>query len=235
MGFFTGLLSVFQIRYYHRNEEVRERPEGTRPSDFSGTLTTDRGPSYDAKKLAEVKQQKCLAHIQRNLAEALAGAVAGEELVGRGRSFCLRLRELLRKATDLWEAYPAGTAGTAKEYAAARTRIEAAVTEHLRPREIRGKANRRLLSELGGHHQRGNLLRFLHEPDTVEPTNNRSERGLRPAVIARKVSHCSKTWAGAEAHAAFMSVLCSLRQQGAPCLINGLVEVFRTGRLPERG
>jgi transposase len=31
------------------------------------------------------------------------------------------------------------------------------------------------------------LLRFLEEP-LVEPTNNRVERGLRPAVIARKVS-----------------------------------------------
>ncbi len=33
------------------------------------------------------------------------------------------------------------------------------------------------------------MLRFLHEPG-VEPTNNRAERALRPAVIARKVSQC---------------------------------------------
>ena len=46
--------------------------------------------------------------------------------------------------------------------------------------------------EIGGHHDRGNLLRSLHEPTTVEPTNNAAERALRPAVIARKVSHCSK-------------------------------------------
>jgi hypothetical protein len=30
---------------------------------------------------------------------------------------------------------------------------------------------------------------------------------LRPAVIARKVSQCSKTWSGADAFAAFASVI----------------------------
>jgi transposase len=227
MGFFSRLTSVFQIRRQHRNEEVRE----VIPSDFSGTLGTDRGRSYDARALAGVKQQKCVAHIQRSLTAALEKPVLGEALVGRGRHFCLRLKKLLRQATALWEAYHTGTA---EAFAEERERIVAAVTEHLRERPIRGEANRRLLSELGWHHRQGNLLRFLDEPDTVEPTNNRSERGLRPAVIARKVSHCSKTWEGAAAHAAFMSVLCTLRQRGAPCLIDGLVDVFHTGRLPER-
>jgi transposase len=227
MGFFSRLTSVFQIRPQHRNLEVRE----VIPGDYPGTLTTDRGRSYDAKALAGVKQQKCLAHIQRSLTEALAGGVPGERLVGRGRHFCLRLKKLLREATALWEAYHTGTA---EDFVAQRERLEQAVTVHLRPRAIRGEANRRLLSELGAHHDAGNLLRFLHEPDTVEPTNNRAERGLRPAVIARKVSHCSKTWEGAAAHATFMSVLCTLRQRGVPCLISGLVAVFRTGRLPEQ-
>lgn len=45
---------------------------------------------------------------------------------------------------------------------------------------------------------RGNLLRFLRV-EGLEPTNNRAERALRPAVIARKVSHCSKNQRGAEA------------------------------------
>ena len=108
------------------------------------------------------------------------------------------------------------------------------MTEHLRERPIRGEANRRLLSELGWHHRQDNLLRFLFEPDTVEPTNNRAERGLRPAVIARKVSHCSKTWEGAEAHAAFTSVFCTLGQRGVPAIVETIIAVFRSGRLPER-
>jgi hypothetical protein len=45
------------------------------------------------------------------------------------------------------------------------------------------------------YHLKGELLRFLEEP-LVEPTNNRVERALRPAAIARKVSQCSKNQAG---------------------------------------
>ena len=227
MGFFSRLTSVFQIRPRHRNNEVRE----VVPGDYAGTLHTDRGRSYDARTLSGVKQQKCLSHIHRSLSEALEKPVLGEALVGRGRHFCLRLKRLLREATTLWEAYHTGTA---EDFEGKRAQLTEAVTLHLRERPIRGDANRRLLSELGWQHRQGHLLRFLEEPDTVEPTNNRSERGLRPAVIARKVSHCSKTWGGAEAHAAFMSVLCTLRQRGAPCPVHGLLEVFRTGRVSER-
>lgn len=227
MGFFSRLVSVFQIRPQHRNDEVRE----VIPANYPGTLCTDRGRSYDANKLAAVKQQKCLAHIQRSLTEALEGRIPGERLVGRGRHFCCKLKQLLRDAVALWEAYHTGTAD---DFAGKRERLVAEVTRHLRPRPIRGEANRRLLSELGAHHDAGNLLRFLFEPETVEPTNNRSERGLRPAVIARKVSHCSKNWRGAEAHAAFQSILCTLRQRKVPSVIDALAEVFHTGRLPER-
>ena len=39
-------------------------------------------------------------------------------------------------------------------------------------------------------------MRFLDDP-LIEPTNNRAERALRPAVIARKVSQCSKNLQGA--------------------------------------
>ena len=66
--------------------------------------------------------------------------------------------------------------------------------------------NYRLQNELGWHDDRGNLLRFLDDP-SIEPTNNRAERALRPAVIARKVSHCSKTVEGADAFSAFTSLI----------------------------
>ncbi len=224
MGFFTWVTSVFQIRARHRNDEVRE----VIPSSYAGTLSTDRGRSYDAKKLEGVKQQKCTGHIRRSLSAALETPAPGERLVGRGRHFCLRLARLLREAEVLWEAQ---RSGTALRFEAERRRIVHAVTDLLRPRRIRGEANRRLLSELGWHHRQGNLLRFLDDP-SIEPTNNRAERGLRPAVIARKVSHCSKTWRGAHAHASFTSVFCTLRQRGHPTL-DAIVEVFRTGRVPD--
>ena len=86
--------------------------------------------------------------------------------------------------------------------------------------------NRRLQNELGWQDDRGNLLRFLDDPG-IEPTNNRAERALRGAVIARKVSHCSKTEGGADAFGAFTSVIRTLaRQGGGQSAVDGLCGVF---------
>ena len=52
-------------------------------------------------------------------------------------------------------------------------------------------SNQHLLDDLRWRHAHGDLLRFLDDP-RIEPTNNRAERALRPVVIARKVSQCSK-------------------------------------------
>jgi hypothetical protein len=90
--------------------------------------------------------------------------------------------------------------------------------------------NQRLLDDLRWRHARGDLLRFLDDP-RIEPTNNRTERALRPAVIACKVSQCSKSSAVAEAFAAFVSVRCNLMQRsGSP--IDGLVSLLYGAPLP---
>ena len=94
--------------------------------------------------------------------------------------------------------------------------------------------NQRLLNELGRHDDRGNLLRFLDDPN-VEPTNNRAERALRGAVIARKVSHCSKNDEGAEAFSAFTSVIKTLRRAvDDEALVDALCDVFGGGPVPSR-
>ena len=77
------------------------------------------------------------------------------------------------------------------------------------------------------YHQRGDLLRFLEEP-LVEPTNNRGERALRPAVIARKVSQCSKNYQGAHAFSAFKSVVQTLAKRGPGSVVEGLYNLFRS-------
>jgi transposase len=89
--------------------------------------------------------------------------------------------------------------------------------------------NQRLLDKIGWHPAGGNLLRFLDQPDVAEPTNNRAERILRPAVIARKVSHCSKNADGANAYAAFKTITETARKRGKS-LVNGLLDVIRSGK-----
>ena len=70
--------------------------------------------------------------------------------------------------------------------------IDEALTFHLRHRTLQDQDNQRLLDGIGLHQDRGNLLRFLRE-EGLEPTNNRAERALRPAVIARKVPSARRT------------------------------------------
>jgi transposase len=213
MTFETDTEAVYQVRPRHRNEEVRE----VVPADYAGVMVTDRGKSYDAAGLGAVKQQKCLAHIQRSLAAVV------ETKRGKARWSGTRLKALLRDAVALWHDH---RDGQARGFAAQASRLRATITHHLRDRTLSDRDNQRLLNELGGHHDRGHLLRFLSDP-ALEPTNNRAERALRPAVIGRKVSQCSKTWGGAEAFAAFTSVVRTLAKTQSDSIIDALMRVFR--------
>jgi transposase len=219
MAFETAAVAVYQIRERHRNEEVRE----VVPADYEGVLVTDRGRSYDAIELAGVRQQKCLAHIQQSLSEVL------EHQRGKARAFGSRLKGLFRQALDLRHDYHQGKR---TGFAVHAQHLKDAITHHLRDRPLTDPDNRRLLNELGWHHDRGNLLRFLDDP-RIEPTNNRAERALRPAVIARKVSQCSKNARGAQTFAAFTSVVRTLAKTGADSVVEGLLHVFHSAQMPD--
>ena len=200
MAFETEEATVYQVRARHRNEEVRE----VVPADYAGVMVTDRGRSYDAQALSEVRQQKCLAHVLRSISEVV------KSKTGRGRSFGKRLSGLLREAMELREAYHRGEA---VDFGVQAERLKRQVSYHLRDRPMADADNWRLQNELGWHDDRGSLLRFLDDP-SIEPTNNRAERALRGAVIARKVSHCSKNEEGADAFSAFTSVIRTLERNG---------------------
>ena len=213
MAFETDEATVYQVRTRHRNEEVRE----VVPSDYGGVMVTDRGRSYDAQALSGVKQQKCLAHVLRSISEVV------QTRTGRGRSFGKRLKGLLREAMELWGAYHRGEAS---DFGVQAERLKREVSYHLRDRPMADADNYRLQNELGWHDDRGNLMRFLDDP-SIEPTNNRAERALRPAVIARKVSHCSKNDGGADAFSAFTSVIRTLvRNGGNRSVVDRLCDVF---------
>jgi transposase len=124
---------------------------------------------------------------------------------------------------ELWEEYHWDSRAKFHRWA---TEVRWALSYHLRDRPLKDQDNQKLLRMLRRYHQRGDLLRFLEQPE-VEPTNNRVERMLRPAVIARKVSHCSKTWPGAYALAAFTSVIQTLlKKGGSSSVVEALSELF---------
>ncbi len=201
MAFDTDQQTVYQIRPQHGNEQVREIISG----DYTGTLVTDRFSSYEAEELAGVEQHKCLSHLIRNAMEVV------ENKTGRAKLFGSELKALLQDANELWRQQQAGTVSG---YADQAEQIEQDLTHLLRPRRLRDADNQRLLDGIGLQHDRQRVLNFLYNPE-IEPTNNRAERALRPAVIARKVSHCSKNERGAEAFAAFTSVARTAVKQGA--------------------
>jgi len=201
MAFDTHDATVYQVRTHHGNEQVRELV----PGDYGGTLVTDRGTSYEAEELSAVEQHKCLSHLIRNVSEVV------EMKTGRAKAFRLQLKGRLQQANQLWRKQ---REAKIPDYDAQAARIDQELTEHLRIRRLRDRDNQRLLDGIGLQHDQGRVLNFLYKPE-VEPTNNRAERALRPAVIARKVSQCSKTQRGADAFAAFTSVARTAIKRGA--------------------
>jgi transposase len=216
MGFDTDEACVYQVRRQHRNEEVRE----IIPSDYTGIMHTDRGGSYDAWELEMVAQQKCCYHLIRSIEKVL------ERKTGPPRAFGKTLAALIDQAIELWQRYQRGDT---EHYATEAKQLIAAFDRHLTPRDLGDPDNQRLLDQIGWHHAGGNLLRFLEQPDVAEPTNNRAERALRSAVIARKVSHCSKNEAGAHAYEAFKSVLETIRKKGQS-MVSGLINLFGSSK-----
>ena len=213
MAFETDEATVYQVRARHCNEEVRE----VVPGNYEEVMVTDRARSYDAQPLSGVRQQKCMAHVLRSISELV------ETKLGRGWSFGKRLSELLRDAMELWESQRRGHVA---DFCGETERLRRALSHHLRDCPMADRDNRRLQNELGWHNDRENLQRFL-DSAVIEPTNNRAERALRGAVVARKVSHCSRMEDGADAFSAFTSVIRTLaRKGGGQSVVDGLCGVF---------
>ena len=86
---------------------------------------------------------------------------------------------------------------------------------------------------------RGNSLAAYSTARTVLPTSGGSDpfaefnRALRPAVIARKVSQCSKNARGAQAFAVFTSVVRTLARTGTDSIVEGLLHVFHSAQMPD--
>jgi hypothetical protein len=93
MAFDTDEVTVYQVRPRHRHQEVQE----VVPVDYQGVMVTDRGRSYEAHSFRKIRQQKCLAPLQKTLSVLL------EKKKGRARELGENLKMLFGMAMDLWE------------------------------------------------------------------------------------------------------------------------------------
>jgi transposase len=185
-------VTAYSIEPHHGAAEVIE----VIGKKFAGTLNVDRGVEYRANVLKGTKFQRCMGHLTHNVKKVLAIKV------GAARDFGEKMLALKDEALQLHADWHAGRRDGYNEKVG---RIEARFTDHLRDRRLTDPDNQRLLNGIGAEQDKGNLLRFLHDP-RISPFNYLAERELRPPVVARKISHCSKSERGANAQAKLSTV-----------------------------
>jgi transposase len=169
---------------------------------FKNTLTSDR---YGAYNLYKGKKQACLAHILRDFTK-MSERSGADGAIGR------ILFEELKEIFDHWKKF--------KNAEIARLELQEVVKSHIENindalsvgagAEQIGSKSQAFCCDLLNRF--ATLWTFL-EQEGVEPTNNLAERGLRPFVIARKLSNGSQSEWGIKYSERLMTVICTLKQQ----------------------
>jgi transposase len=182
-------------------------------ADYDGWLVHDGLRCYSS--LDQAHHQTCLTHLIRRCKEM------AERATTAAAQFPRQIKTLLQQALLLGDRYECQEV-TPHGLAVATGRLEAAM-DRLLDKDYRTASNQRLAKHL--RQQRDYLFTFLHCPG-LEGTNNRAERAIRPAVIARKVWGGNRTWNGANVQQILMSVLRTYHQQGKDAFAS-LVELLR--------
>lgn len=183
-------------------------------ADYAGCLEHDGWKVY--YQFENALHQSCISHIVRRCRDLV------EIVSATAAAFPRAVLELLEKALALRDRYQAGAISLHGQYTAA-GRIEAQM-DRLLEKNYQTEANRRLAKHLD--HEFLHLFTFLHCPG-VEATNNRAERAIRPAVMARHLCGGSRTWNGAHTQQNLTSVLRTCQQQGKDSFVL-LVDLFRS-------
>ena len=172
-------------------------------SDFAGVLVTDCASIYNK---FPGPQHKCIAH-------HLQAIKRQRQLPKMSDPRYLDAWERLWK--DVLELAHARDTIAAEEFAARHLQLTATVDELL-AQEVTQIGDRKFRTRMTNARQ--HLLGCLAHP--VDPTNNRAERAIRPAVVARKISCGNKTERGAKATEILMSLITTAHQQARDFLTN---------------
>jgi transposase/regulator of replication initiation timing len=169
--------------------------------DYPGMLVSDCLASYDP---IDCRKHKCIAHHLRAIGEAreLPGQVAASRY--------LRQWEVLLQTVISFHRLAVEGCIDAETLAKRRCHLEA-WADTLLAQAVEGPGEARIRNRLAK--QRPHLLGCLYEL-SAEPTNNRAERSLRPAVIARKLSCGNKTVRGRHTWQVLASLATTCQQRG---------------------
>lgn len=163
--------------------------DGHRPAVWVSDL-------FSAQRAHGFDWQICLAHQLRDLTFAIE---AGDDI------FAPRLKRLLLRAIAISHRRAALAPATLEQYRyQLERRLDAIMV--LQPTTRDGcRLRKRYMAE------RAHLFTFVTDLD-VPPTNNGSERDLRPSVIYRKVTNGFRSAWGADAYAAVRSIIDTARR-----------------------
>jgi transposase len=203
-GYWLWVFTTPQATLYHvassRGHPVARQVLG---EEFKNVLISDCAPIYDAFKCP---QHKCIAHHQKVIQrQRELPSTHDPTYLNECAQF---FEEVVRLAHARNELSP-------EEFAARRKIIDAEV-ERLLAQPVVQPGDRKVRNRIKRCHESASLLGCLTYQ--VDPTNNRAERALRPAVIARKVSTGNKTERGARTWEILASLAATAQQRGEDAL-----------------
>jgi len=197
-AFVNRTVAFYKIAKFRATEVLT----GVLGQDFNGVLHSDGWSVYSKIKSAH---QRCLAHVLRTLHRWKETRDPPKSYIRFHDRLCPLIKDALESKRR----------AEAERWSYARRQSE---IHRLRQR-LTGLCNTRyggfhaakLRNDLWEH--REDLFRFILHAE-AEGTNNRAERAIRPAVVARKISGGNRTYRGAHAYAVFASLAETCRLRG---------------------
>jgi transposase len=187
---------------------------------FNGTLVSDFFAAYNA---IGTKRQMCLVHLLRELEKVDKASPSEEWSV-----FRKILKRILKDAIRLSRRADRESPDFQSKRARIHKRMDKLVAGETWEKPDCRRLRKRLIKF------RDSLFTFLDDP-CVPFENNRAEREIRPAVIARKNSFHNTSAKGADTQAMLMSIYRTLKLRGLDPIetIAGALAIFiATGKLP---
>lgn len=180
-GGFTKELAVVQINS-SRSQQAARQLLGETPA---GIVCTDRFGGYN--HLPAERRQVCWAHLKRDFEAVSERPLPADQKLGR---------QLLRIATAVFAAHHDYREHEDPGRLAAQLEpVQQRMRKLLEP-VSRGRRQKTAGFAADLLQRWPSLWLFTDHPTLVEPTNNAAERGLRPAVIKRKLSYGSSSEQG---------------------------------------
>ena len=165
---------------------------------YQGVLGCDFYSGYN--ELVARLKQRCLSHLLSEIKKVQDKNQFDPESVDG--KFCHELKAVLKELIDVRNRHREEpgvlfSLTRAKDWAIPKmTDLLSSPIEHEDTQRLRNRIIR--------HNQE--LFPFLEDP-SIEPTNNRAERQLRPMVIMRKLTFGNRSDSGAQNQAAIMSIV----------------------------